>query len=64
MAVVDEYQQTRRRIIASVTRPATPKGNQQATTIRVTACVYCGAPALRVVCAAHLDLLGDLEAER
>lgn len=62
MAVVDEYQQTRRRIIASVTRPATPKGKQQATTIRT--CVYCGAPALRVVCAAHTDLLGDLEAQR
>jgi hypothetical protein len=30
----------------------------------ITKCVYCGAPAVGLVCAAHLDLLGALEAER
>lgn len=65
MAAVDAYQQSRRRIHASVTQPATPKGKQrQAATIQVQACVYCGSPAVGVVCAAHMDLLGQLEAER
>lgn len=27
-------------------------------------CVYCGAPCLGPVCAAHTDLLGQMEAER
>lgn len=43
------------------TVPATPRKKEKPTIRR---CAYCGAPSLLPVCAAHLDLLGKLEAER
>lgn len=64
MAQVDDYPSTIRRIHASVTQPARPRAKQHEATITIKHCVYCGSPTLKVVCAAHLDLLGDLEAER
>lgn len=45
--------------MAAVT--ATPRKKPK---LVVAHCVYCGAPAVGLVCAAHLDLLGALEAER
>lgn len=61
---VDEYRDSRRRIRESITQPAAARGKQKPTTVELRRCIYCGSPALNVVCAGHLDLLGTLEAER
>lgn len=61
---VDEYRDSRRRIRESITQPAVARGKQKPTTVELRHCIYCGSPALEVVCAAHVDLLGGIEAER
>lgn len=61
---VDEYRDSRRRIRESITQPAAARGKQKPTVVELRHCIYCAAPTLGVVCAGHLDLLGQLEAER